>query len=74
MFVSFCYLLILNQQHLEGVLEVFVTHYNEHRPHRGLSLVPPEPRRSSVAPLAAEVRVRRRDRLGGVLHEYVMAA
>jgi hypothetical protein len=26
------WLLILNQQHLERVLEVFVTHYNEHRP------------------------------------------
>ena len=30
------WLLILNQQHLERVLEVFVTHYNQHRPHRAL--------------------------------------
>ena len=35
--------------HLERVLDVFVTHYNEHRPHRALSLAPPQPRRSSVA-------------------------
>src|SRR5688572_16584850 len=31
-------MLILNQQHLAPVLDVFVTHYNEHRPHRALSL------------------------------------
>jgi putative transposase len=68
------WLLILNQAHLERVLEVFVTHYNEHRPHRALSLAPPEPRRSSVAAAAGEVRVHRRDRLGGVIHEYISAA
>jgi putative transposase len=67
------WLLILNQAHLERVLEVFVTHYNEHRPHRALSLAPPEPRRSWVAS-AAEIRVHRRDRLGGVIHEYILAA
>jgi transposase InsO family protein len=68
------WLLILNRAHLERVLEVFVTHYNEHRPHRALSLTPPEPRRSSVAAAAGEVRVHRRDRLGGVIHEYISAA
>jgi transposase InsO family protein len=67
-------LLMLNQAHLERVLEVFVTHYNEHRPHRALSLAPPEPRRSSVVAAAGEVRVHRRDRLGGVIHEYLLAA
>ena len=36
------WMLILNQQHLARALEVFVTHYNEHRPHRALSLVPPD--------------------------------
>ncbi len=40
------WLLILNQHHLERSLEVFVTHYNGHRPHRALSLLPPEPRRA----------------------------
>src|SRR5688572_25063078 len=48
------WVLILNLQHLE---EGFVTHYNEHRPHRSLSLVPPEPRRSSVTLAAGEIRV-----------------
>ena len=56
------------------VLDVFVTHYNEHRPHRALSLAPPEPRRSPVASAAGEVRVHRRDRLGGVIQEYILAA
>ena len=68
------WLLILNEKHLERVLEVFVTHYNEHRPHRALSLAPPEPRRSWVAAAAAVVRVHRRDRLGGVIREYILAA
>ena len=68
------WLLVLNEGHLERVLKVFVNHYNEHRPHRALSLAPPEPRRSSVASATGEVRVHRRDRLGGVIHEYVLAA
>ena len=43
------WMLFLNQQHLARVLHVFVTHYNEHRPHRALSLLPPEPRHGPVA-------------------------
>jgi putative transposase len=68
------WMLIRNQQHLERVLTLFVTHYNEHRPHRALSLASPEPRRASVASAAGELRVHRRDRLDGVVHEYVLAA
>ena len=69
------WLLILNQRHLEGTLASFVNHDNTHRPHRGLDLRPPPPARS-VPPLAASCpgRVQRRDRLGGLLHEYVIAA
>jgi putative transposase len=43
------WVLILNQQHLERILKVFVGHYNEHRPHRALSLAPPEARRQVVS-------------------------
>jgi transposase InsO family protein len=68
------WLLVLNEGHLERVLKVFVNHYNEHRPHRALSLTPPEPRRSGVGSATGEVRVHRRDRLGGVIHEYILAA
>jgi transposase InsO family protein len=41
----FDWLLILNQEHLERVLQAFIDHYNGHRPHRALSLTPPEARR-----------------------------
>ena len=70
------WLLILNDQHLERVLDVFVEHYNGHRPHRALALTPPRPTRPPVAPATewGEARVQRRDRLGGVVHEYVLAA
>ena len=68
------WMLILNEQPLARVLDVFMTHYNDHRPHRALSLLPPEPRRAPAALSAGKIRVHRRDRLGGVLHEYVVAA
>jgi transposase InsO family protein len=68
------WLLILDQQHLERSLPAFVAHYNGHRPHRALSLTTPEARRLPVAPASADIRVQRRDRLGGVIHEYVLAA
>ena len=43
-------LLILNDQHLERVLHVFAEHYNDHRPHRALALMPPCAERSPVLP------------------------
>jgi putative transposase len=68
-------LLILNQQHLERILDVFINHYNGHRPHRALSLTPPVPRRpAATAPACSDARILRRDRLGGVVHEYELAA
>lgn len=67
------WLLILNQQHLEHVLGVFIDHYNGHRPHRALALTPPQPIRP-VVPKWSSACVRRRDRLGGVIHEYAVAA
>jgi hypothetical protein len=68
-------LLILTQQHLERVLQTFIEHYNGHRPHRALSLTPPEARRSTPTPLpSGDAHILRRDRLGGVVHEYLRAA
>jgi len=67
------WLLILNDQHLERVLAVFADHYNGHRPHRALALTPPRPT-PPPATECGEARVQRRDRLGGVVHEYVLAA
>jgi putative transposase len=64
-------LLILNQHHFERVCTAFIDHYNGHRPHRALSLMPPEPRRPVVTPPPRhDVHILRRDRLGGVVHEY----
>jgi transposase InsO family protein len=70
------WLLIVNRRHLERVLRVFVDHYNHHRPHRTLSLNPPEPERPSLRLLTTteSKRIERRDRLGGLIHEYRRAA
>jgi putative transposase len=69
-------LLIFDQQHLERALTVFADHYNGHRPHRALELNPPERRRPPIASGTAcgANDVERRDRLGGVVHEYARAA
>jgi hypothetical protein len=63
--------LILNTRNLEHTLKVFVDHYNSGRPHRSLGLVPPNGRPQVKATAIGEAtNVRRRDRLGGLLHEY----
>ncbi len=67
------WLLILNRRHLERVLRVYVEHYNRQRPHRGLDLRPPDPD-PSPPPQPAILEIRRRDRLGGLIHEYYRAA
>ncbi len=62
------WLLILSRRHLEGVLRVYVDHYNRERPHRALELRPPElDERRERSP---EGEIRRRDQLGGLIHEY----
>jgi putative transposase len=70
------WLLILNRRHLERVLRIFVGHYNTHRPHRSLNLAPPDPAVPilRLAPAAPPPHIKRRDRLGGLLHEYSLAA
>jgi putative transposase len=66
------WLLILNRRHLERVLRVYVDHYNRERPHRALELQAPEPdERGERSPVG---KIRRRDRLGGLIHEYYRAA
>ena len=69
------WLLISGQRHLEHVLGVYVEHYNTHRPHRGLGLTPPQPRPTRrLAGRSQPGNVKRRDRLGGLIHEYSAAA
>ena len=70
------WLLIVNQQQLDRALAVFVDHYNGHRRHRALDLTPPSPAcaRAQRATDLQGACVQRRDRLGGLLHEYNVAA
>jgi putative transposase len=66
------HLLITGPRHLAVVLHEFVEHYNTHRPHRSLRQQPPAVRTPPPSP--ATVRPLRRDRLGGLVHEYVQVA
>jgi putative transposase len=68
-------LLVVNRRHLERVLPIYIRHYNEHRPHRSLRQRPPieEPPPGSETVVALD-RVRRRDVLGGLIHEYKATA
>jgi putative transposase len=66
------WLLILSRRHLERVLRVYVDHYNTERPHRVLGRVPPLATQPPTPPPQAAIE--RRDRLGGLLHEYHLAA
>jgi len=65
--------LLLGERHLRTVLETYVEHYNRERPHRGLDLVAPEGTKV-VSPITIEDSVRRRDLLGGLIHEYYRKA
>jgi hypothetical protein len=57
------------------VLRVFAGHYNSHRPHRSLNLKPPDPPVPDLQVMHSPTAlVERRDRLGGLLHEYRLAA
>jgi hypothetical protein len=70
-------LLIVGRRQLERVLCVYVRHYNRRRSHRALELRPPDLTTTPAArgdPVASAAAVRRRDLLGGLLHEYEAAA
>ena len=72
-------LLILGRRHLQHVLATYVAHYNEHRPHRALGQRPPllcalPPDGQPPANVIELDRLRRRDLLGGLIHEYQLAA
>jgi putative transposase len=68
-------LLVLNARHAERVLAVFIDHYNRHRAHQSLKLMPPDgPSVPEHCLRPQPASVIRRDRLGGVIHEYEHAA
>jgi putative transposase len=69
------WLLIVSRRQLERVLLAYVEHYNTHRPHRALKLTPPMPRpRLRLVSSRPPTQIQRRDRLGGLIHEYTRAA
>jgi putative transposase len=69
--------LIWNQSHLLHALREFETFYNGHRPHRALGQAAPLrplPQPINEPAQIRRLKVHRRDRLGGTLHEYQHAA
>jgi putative transposase len=66
------HILIIGPRHLEVVLREYVRHFNTHRPHRSLDQSPPS---GSTPPSSGStIRPLRRDRLGGLIHEYLQVA
>ena len=72
--------LIWNQRHLLKILRDQEAHHNQHRPHRSLKQAAPlKPLPAPVSDLNAlrvhrVHRVHRHDRIGGLIHEYTLAA
>jgi putative transposase len=66
-------MLIVGGRQLQAVLAEYVDHYNGHRPHRALGLAPPLGPAEPPVVLTTR-RVLRRDRLGGLIHEYAQVA
>src|SRR5665811_984061 len=61
--------IILSRRHLDRTLRTYTTHYSRERPHRALGLAPPLAR-DEVPTDVSPRDVRRRDLLGGLIHEY----
>jgi putative transposase len=69
--------LIWNRRHLLHALREFEDHYNSHRPHQGITNarpLHPLPRQITDPQQITHLDIRRRERLGGLLHEYQHAA
>jgi putative transposase len=65
---------IWNLGHLRRTLAEYESFYNEHRPRRALGqAAPPRPLPDNVVDLD-HFRVTRKDRIGGILHEYHIAS
>jgi len=61
--------LILGRRQLDQTLRTYAEHYNRGRPHRILALASPLPGARDPIPVSPR-DVRRRDLLGGLIHEY----
>ncbi len=69
------WVLVRGQRHLERVLREYVRHYNDHRPHRAMGLLPPDGREGGPHLEARRPSaIRRHPILGGLINEYGAAA
>ncbi len=62
------WMLIVNQRHLQAVVDEYCLHYNSERPHRSRNLRPPASRGHPIQ--MAEGQIERTTRLGGLLSDY----
>jgi hypothetical protein len=65
--------LILGRRHLDYALASYARHYNAERPDRGIALRVPD-KQSHVDPVETVPEIKRRDLLGGLIHEYYPVA
>jgi putative transposase len=66
------WVLVRSERHADSVLREFVQHYNRERPHRGIDLEVPVPHLTDQ--FKGVGGIKRADRLGGLIHEYRVAA
>jgi putative transposase len=66
------HVLVFGRRHLEQILRSYLAHFNAERPHRALQLAAPTGSPRSRGSPPAEIR--RRDVVGGLIHEYHPAA
>ena len=67
--------LVCNERQLHRVLTEYLRHYNTARPHRALGQLAPDQAHSRPPQInLAEHRIRRKQVLGGLTHEYQIAA
>ena len=68
-------LLIVNEHHLRRMLTEYLRHYNTGRPHRAPGQLAPAQAHTRPPQInLAEYRIRRKQVLGGLTHEYQVAA
>ncbi|MEV6132664.1 integrase core domain-containing protein [Streptomyces violaceusniger] len=69
------HILITGERHLRLVISEYAEHYNRHRPHRSLGQRAPDRLTNPDPPIARDnTPLSRRDRLGGLIHEYSQVA
>lgn len=62
--------IIWNQRQLERLVDDYIGHYNQHRPHRSLSQRPPTPHADPPPTAPATITVLRTTRCDGLINEY----